>query len=64
MERSPYRLLLVWLSLLGGVLLSQSLVYARLAYGLLVVVACGIPKAPFVVGDVARISAASRFHTA
>ena len=43
MGRSPYRLLLVWLSLLGGMLLSQSLGYTQLAYGLLVVVVCGIP---------------------
>jgi len=43
MERLPHRLLLVWLSLLGGVLLSQSLGYTQLSYGLLVAVTCGIP---------------------
>jgi hypothetical protein len=43
MERLPRCLLLVWLGLLGGVLLSQALGHTRLACGLLVAVAYGIP---------------------
>jgi fatty acid desaturase len=43
MERTIRYLLLAWLLLVGGVLLSQSLGHSRLAYGLLVTVAWGSP---------------------
>ena len=42
MDRLSYRLLLIWLALLAGLLLSQQ-VAPRLSYGLLVAVACGCP---------------------